>query len=452
LNSLPQQWIVKEIGQVGEVVAGGTPSTKKNEYWGMDVCWITPLDLSGYKEKYISKGRKSLTKLGLEKSSARLIPKGSILFSSRAPIGYVAIAANELATNQGFKNLIPSPIIESDFLYYYFKSIKKMAYELASGTTFKELSAARFAKIPVPVPHKKEQQVIVEKIEELFSDLDNAVENLQKARAQLKVYRQSILKNAFEGKLTNKNVKEGELPKGWKLVRIEEIADVGTGATPLKSNKSYYENGKIPWITSGALNDLFVRDATDFVNEKAIRETNLKVYPKHTLLLAMYGEGKTRGKCSELLIDACTNQAIAAIYFTNHDNRIKPYLKYYLLKNYDDIRKLASGGVQPNLNLGIVKNTILSVPPSFEEQKAIVAEIESRFSVCDQMEETIETSLKQAEALRQSILKQAFEGKLTEQWRKDHTDLISGENSAVALLAKIKTEKEKLTNKKRSRK
>ncbi len=433
-------------------MAGGTPSTKKNEYWGMDVCWITPLDLSGYKEKYISKGRKSLTKLGLEKSSARLIPKGSILFSSRAPIGYVAIAANELATNQGFKNLIPSPIIESDFLYYYFKSIKKMAYELASGTTFKELSAARFAKIPVPVPHKKEQQVIVEKIEELFSDLDNAVENLQKARAQLKVYRQSILKNAFEGKLTNKNVKEGELPKGWKLVRIEEIADVGTGATPLKSNKSYYENGKIPWITSGALNDLFVRDATDFVNEKAIRETNLKVYPKHTLLLAMYGEGKTRGKCSELLIDACTNQAIAAIYFTNHDNRIKPYLKYYLLKNYDDIRKLASGGVQPNLNLGIVKNTILSVPPSFEEQKAIVAEIESRFSVCDQMEETIETSLKQAEALRQSILKQAFEGKLTEQWRKDHTDLISGENSAVALLAKIKTEKEKLTNKKRSRK
>jgi type I restriction enzyme, S subunit len=142
-----------------------------------------------------------------------------------------------------------------------------------------------------------------------------------------------------------------------------------------------------------------------------LKETNLSVYPKHTLLLAMYGEGKTRGKCSELMIDASTNQAIAAISFEKHDVRVKPFLKYYLLKNYNDIRMLSSGGVQPNLNLGIVKRTIIPFPP-LEEQQQIVQEIESRLSVCDKLEETITYSLKQAEALRQSILKKAFEGEL----------------------------------------
>jgi type I restriction enzyme S subunit len=225
------------------------------------------------------------------------------------------------------------------------------------------------------------------------------------------VYRQSLLKWAFEGKLTNKKVKDGELPKGWKKVKIEEIATVGTGATPLKGNNKYYENGKIAWVTSGALNDEFVKDATDYVTDLALKETNLSVYPKHTLLLAMYGEGKTRGKCSELLIEASTNQAIAAIHFKNHDKRVRPFLKYFLLKNYNDIRRLSSGGVQPNLNLGIVKKTVVPLP-TIEEQQLIVDELETKLTVCDKIEETISQSLQQSETLRQSILKKAFEGKL----------------------------------------
>ena len=125
----------------------------------------------------------------------------------------------------------------------------------------------------------------------------------------------------------------------------------------------------------------------------------------------MYGEGKTRGKCSELQIEACTNQAIAAIHFKSHDIRVKSFLKYFLLKNYNDIRRLSSGGVQPNLNLGIVKKTFFPFP-SFEEQQQIVDELESKLTVCDKIEETIEQCLLQEESLRQSILKRAFEGKL----------------------------------------
>lgn len=313
------------------------------------------------------------------------------------------------------------------FVFYYMQTVK------ITFDTHKRYWISVFSKLPISLPPLPEQRAIVAKIEELLSDLDNGKQQLLTAQQQLKVYRQSLLKAAFEGKLTagwreshkqgNSNSlalaaepeenygENGELPEGWKWRKIEDIATVGTGATPLKGNKKYYEGGKIAWVTSGALNDEFVKVATDYVTDIAIRETNLSVYPKNTLLLAMYGEGKTRGKCSELQIEACTNQAIAAIHFKNHDIRVKTFLKNFLLKNYNDIRRLSSGGVQPNLNLGIVKKTLFPFPP-FEEQQQVVIELESKLTVCDKIEETIAQCLQQAETLRQSILKKAFEGRL----------------------------------------
>lgn len=304
----------------------------------------------------------------------------------------------------GIKVLKTIKELDAKYFYYFLFTINFPDKGYARHFQYLEKEYISF-------PSLNDQKRIVNKIENLFSEIDKGIESLETAQQQLKVYRQSLLKWAFEGKLTNKDVKDGELPKGWKWVRVDEIASVGTGATPLKGNRKYYNGGKIAWVTSGALNNEFVKEATDYVTELALKETNISVYPKHTLLLAMYGEGKTRGKCSELLIEASTNQAIAAIHFKNHDDRVKPYLKYYLLKNYNDIRMLSSGGVQPNLNLGIVKKTLIPLS-SIEEQQLIVDELESRLTLCDKIEETISQSLQQAETLRQSILKKAFEGKL----------------------------------------
>jgi type I restriction enzyme S subunit len=149
-----------------------------------------------------------------------------------------------------------------------------------------------------------------------------------------------------------------------------------------------------------------VREATEFVTGNALDECNLTVYPVGTLLLAMYGEGKTRGKCTELLIESTTNQALAAIQI---DRRLKGYLKIFFAKNYDETRRGASGGVQPNLNLGIVREIILPLPPR-EEQEVIVEALEDQLSVIDHLESDLEAKLKSAHALRQSILKAAFEG------------------------------------------
>lgn len=228
-------------------------------------------------------------------------------------------------------------------------------------------------------------------------------------------------------------------------MKIGEVGKVGTGITPLKGRSDFYANGNIPWVTSGALNDNFVTKASDYVTELALKETNLHIYPIHTLLIALYGEGKTRGKCSELLIEATTNQAIAAIVLDETSEKLRKYIKWFFQKNYSDIRLKSSGGVQPNLNLGIIENTLFPMC-STEEASYVVDSIESKLSEIEQLEQTITTALQQSEALRQSILKKAFSGALVAQDANDEP--------ASVLLARIKAEKtlQSITTKQRKTK
>ncbi len=202
MSELPSNWEKCVLSDIGTIVSGGTPSTKQSEYWGDEIPWISPSDLTGYADKFIDKGAKSLTAEGLKKSSAKLMPRGSVHFSSRAPIGYVAVSSQSLCTNQGFKSLVPAEGIFNEYVYYYLKSIKGLANSMATGTTFKELSGKAFSKLPFSFPPLNEQKRIVAKIEELFSELDAGEVSLRYAKQQLGVYRQSLLKQAFEGKLT----------------------------------------------------------------------------------------------------------------------------------------------------------------------------------------------------------------------------------------------------------
>ncbi|MDO8368306.1 MAG: restriction endonuclease subunit S [Saprospiraceae bacterium] len=408
MNELPEGWVWRKLGEVCKAITGTTPPKDNLDNYGTYIPFVKPPQLF---DKPINDAPEKLSKKGA--TLARILPAHSVLVTCIGNLGRTAINNIPVAFNQQINALVPPPNLDGKFLFYQAQSpvFKNQLENLSSATTVAIVNKGKFETIQIALPPLPVQHAIVTKIEEIFSELDHGVEQLKTARQQLKVYRQAVLKWAFEGRLTNEGVKDGELPEGWKWVKIEEIASVGTGATPLKNKKEYYENGKIAWVTSGALNDDFVNKATEFVTEKALKETNLSVYPKGTLLLAMYGEGKTRGKCSELQIEACTNQAIAAIYFEKHEARVKPFLKYFLHKNYGDIRKMSSGGVQPNLNLGIVKKTVFPFPP-IEEQHLIVSEIERRLSVCDKLEETIAGSLKAAEVLRAGVLKRAFEGRL----------------------------------------
>lgn len=407
-----------------------------------------------------------------------IVNKGDILIGMSGSIGKVSFYEEDypalLNQRVGKLNLYDNDTFQKDFFAYLLISLESSIIQIAKGMGVQNISSKDIEQLKIPIPPLETQQAIVNKIENLFDEINEGIGRLKTAAQQIQQYRQSLLKNAFNGELTKEwrskhadtlpsenellaqiqtareqhhaqqlagwqtavsqweqNGKEGKkpskpkaptqaikfednfagLPSGWGAIKINQVAEIFTGATPLKSNANYYENGSIPWVTSGSLNNEFVDSADSFVTDLALKETNLKLLPKHTLLVAMYGEGKTRGKCSELLIEATTNQAIAGIVLNEKYPISRKFLKFYMFKNYADIRRQSSGGVQPNLNLSLVGNIIFPLP-CLAEQTQIVAILETKLTACDQLAAELAKQLKQAELLKQAVLKAAFSGNL----------------------------------------
>ena len=468
-KNLPPSWIWAKIKDLGLIVSGGTPKTSEPSNFDGNIPWITPADLTGYTAKTIGKGRKSISQKGLEASSAKLMPKRTVLFSSRAPIGYVAIAGNDLATNQGFKSVIVDESLDEEFVYYYLKSAKQLAENAASGTTFKEISGSRFAELPIPVAPLNEQHQIVEKIETLFARLDKAEEAVREVQKLLKQYRQSVLKAAVTGELTidwraeNKDKLEPasdllsrilktrrenwqgrgkykepaepdtsdlpDLPEGWIWASLEQLFEVYGGATPSRKEKGYW-GGKIPWVSSGEVAFCRIAETSETITSEGYASCSTKLHPPGTILLAMIGEGKTRGQAAILDIEACNNQNAAAIRVSETEVPVE-YIYYYLMGSYEDNRLKGQGGNQPALNGGKVKQFNVPVPP-INEMLEVSRLVEDVFSSTDLLETWCETELKRSASLRQSILKDAFSGKLVPQDPEDE--------SASELLARIKAE------------
>lgn len=193
-----KNWPIVKIDTVTNVISGGTPSTKIPEYWDGDIVWLTPKDLSGYNSVYISKGERNITDLGYKKSSAQIMPKGSVLFTSRAPIGYVAIADTDLCTNQGFKSFVPSIDIKSEYLYQLLKMMKPKILNMASGAVFKEISGSKIKELKIPLPNIELQNQFATKVQEIESYIKTQQAELENAKTMF----QSLLHHSFTGELT----------------------------------------------------------------------------------------------------------------------------------------------------------------------------------------------------------------------------------------------------------
>ncbi len=337
---------------------------------------------------------------------------------------------------------IGSEIVNPKYLVYLLNSpwFKDQVKQYESGTTRKRISRKNLDRIEMKFPSLPEQERIVARIEELFSQLDAGVETLKKTKAQLAVYRQAVLKEAFEGRLSAEWRKEHSdcspdrdyesiaikapmykdtsgdeneihltLPDNWIKLRIGDIFSVEVGATPSRRVPEYW-NGAINWVSSGEVRFNRIFSTDERITEAGLANSSTNVQPVGTIMLAMIGEGKTRGKAAILEIPAAHNQNTAAILVSATPCDSK-YIYYFLQMNYENTRRVGSGNNQKALNKERVR--ALRFPfTSFKEQHVIVEAIESRLSVCDSIEQTVDTALQQAEAMRQSILKQAFEGGL----------------------------------------
>ena len=202
---LPKTWRWAAAADFSTVVGGGTPKNAKapENYVVGGTPWVTPADLSGYKKTHISRGSRDLSKSGFKSCSARMLPAGSVLLSSRAPVGYCVVAENAIATNQGFKSFVLSGNdVVPEYLRYYLVGSKSYLESQASGTTFLELSGGRTEQLLIPIAPLKEQQRVVSKIDELFSRIEEGEHALERVQKLVERYRQSVLKAAVTGELT----------------------------------------------------------------------------------------------------------------------------------------------------------------------------------------------------------------------------------------------------------
>lgn len=225
------EWIKCKISDIGTVVGGATPSTKKPEnYENGTIAWITPKDLSTFTGRYIQRGERNITEIGLKSCSTQLLPKDTVLFSSRAPIGYVAIAANKVCTNQGFKSVVPNENTDPLFLYYLLKYNKDKIEGMGSGTTFKEVSGNTMKNIVVSVPTDKKVQ---KRISSMLGSIDDKIEENERINNNLEQQVSILYQSWFEDfEITN-----GVCPEDWSYQELSSIADIASGKRPpVKSN------------------------------------------------------------------------------------------------------------------------------------------------------------------------------------------------------------------------
>lgn len=267
-------WIERKISDIGTVVGGATPSTKKPEnYEDGKIAWITPKDLSTFTGRYIERGERNITEVGLRSCSTQLLPKNAVLFSSRAPIGYVAIAANEVCTNQGFKSVVPNENTDPLFLFYLLKYNKDKIEGMGSGTTFKEVSGSTMKNIVVNVPADKGVQ---EKIASILGSIDNKIEENEQINKNLQQQAQAIFKSWFIDFEPFSNQK----PSDWSISTLGNVSIMGAGGDkPQNVSQIKTDLCQYP-IYSNGLND---EGLYGFTDKPKISEESVTVSARGTI-------------------------------------------------------------------------------------------------------------------------------------------------------------------------
>lgn len=404
---LPEGWKWVRLGDITKIVGGGTPSSSVKEYYeDGDIAWISPSDLSNYSEKYISYGAKNITKLGLEKSSAQLMPKGTVLLSSRAPIGYVVIAKIALSTNQGFKNFLPSLSYLPDYLYWYLKGNTEILKRYASGTTFLELSAKKASLIKFPLAPIEEQKRLVQIIEKYFYRLDKIQEILESVPSSVEKRKAAIFHKAFTGELTAKWREEHNVLKSsWKKKILGDVLK------PMLSKKP--EGFTFRYIDIDSIDNKRqeVKEPKVILTSKAPSRASRQVEEGDIIFSMVRPYLKNIALIDSLLADCIVS---TGFYVCKCKDLIYSKYLYYLLCSDDAINyfmQFMKGDNSPSIR----KDEFLTLPifiPELIEQKKIVDVLESFLKKEEVIFRKTQEMLKLIKLTRQSILSKAFRGEM----------------------------------------
>jgi len=436
MSDLPKGWVETKLGEVSEIVNGGTPHTNIVEFWEGEHLWITPKDMGKLDNIYVDNTERKITEAGLKNSSAKILPINSIILSSRAPIGYLAINKKEIATNQGCKGIVPKEGLLNLYIYYFLKNSVGLLQSLGTGTTFKELSSTKLSQITISLPPLNEQRRIVAKLDTLFSHTRKAREELDRIPDLIKRYKQAVLSAACSGKLTEDWREENKISKSWELFKAEDICSVQCGSTP--KGKPFTEKGDIPYLK--VYNIVDQKISFDYRPQFIPYEVHQKELSRCITLpddVLMNIVGPPLGK-----VAIVTNQFgewninQALVLFRPKELILRDYL-YYFLREGQFVRKVeheTKGSVgQINISLTQCRNCLIPLP-SLPEQQEIVKRVEEKFKAIEQMEAQYQKASKLLDRLEQATLSKAFRGELVPQDPNDEP--------ASVLLERILAEKQ----------
>lgn len=478
---IPASWKQSELGEVLlSIVGGGTPSKSNPSFYEGDIPWMSVKDMN---KNILNDTVDHISEEAVENSSTNVIPSGTPIIATRMSLGKIVVANFDSAINQDLKALFPATGVNRDFLIGWYRSIAKKIEALGTGTTVKGIRLEVLNSLEFPLPPLAEQKVIADKLDTLLAQVETSKARLERIPQILKTFRQSVLAAAVSGKLTeewrgyngasNVNLEQiaeqhkayfietrrkynepaefkansltPKIPGNWRWFRAEQLCDLITkGTTPKKEHMT--SSGDIPYIK---VYNLTFDGTLDFSIEptfipKLVHDTELKrskVFPGDVLMNIV---GPPLGKVS-IVPDSHEewniNQAISI--FRPVSGVTNEYLSIclrdeFLLELTKSKAKATAG--QFNLTLEICRDYSIPVPPQ-EEQTEIVRRVEALFAFADRIEQNANAALERVNNLTQSILAKAFRGELTADWRAANPDLISGENSAEALLKKIKAER-----------
>ncbi len=353
---LPLNWQKVRLGDIAEIIGGGTPSTQITSFWNGSINWFTPTEIGI--TKYVYKSQRTITPLGLKKSSAKLLPIGTILLTSRASIGDCAILKVVATTNQGFQSLIPLEKINNEFLYYLMLTLKNKLLKLASGSTFLEVSPNKIKNLLIPLPPLNEQIAIAN----ILSDVDHYLYSLDAL-----ILKKESVKKALSFELLSQRKRLKGFNQAWKKVRLGDIAEIKRGASPrpIENPKWFCANSNVGWVRISDIskNSRFLYKTAQKLSKKGIEKS--RFIKQNSLIMSMCA---TIGKPIITKIDTCIHDGF--VVFENPKIDLN-YLYYFLCCIEKEWLESGQQGSQVNLNVDLIKNKEVFYPKDLNEQIAI---------------------------------------------------------------------------------
>jgi len=388
----------KKLGGICEVVGGGTPDTKAPQYWGNDIYLITPKDLGKLDNFEIRTTERKISKLGLKMSSAKILPPGSVILSSRAPIGHVAINTVEMVTNQGCRNFICSKEIFNKYLYYFLKKNVNLLNELGSGSTFKEISGSTLKTIEISYPDIDEQHRIVKILDEVFTAIAKAKENIEKNLQYSHDLFESYLQSTFDNSGVN-----------WERKFLGEVIQKTETINPLNN-----PNKEFTYIDVSSVNkETLSIENTSLLKGKDAPSRARKLVKTGDIIFATIRPTLRR---IAIISEELNKEICSTGYFVlRTNNQLNNKFLFYFLqtKSFNGImKKLQKGASYPAVTDREVKNQIINFPKSLSDQKDIVMKLDSLAINTKELEMIYKQKLALLEELKKSLLHQAFTGQL----------------------------------------